>query len=182
MTNSRKRGFWSHFKPDYFVNSIHEINADWLGERGLKGLVVDVDNTMMVRDSAVPGPRLRAWLADLRAAGVSIIVVSNNWSSRVKKIAGELELGLIAPAGKPLASGYLKALGELKLSADQTAFLGDQVFTDVLGANRAGMTSILVPPLGEIDLIHTKILRVFEKVLLRRLAKQSLQNGRWQAI
>lgn len=172
-------GFWSNFRPDYFANSVYEVDVDWLSARGLRGLIVDVDNTIMVRGATVPGAELKNWVKALIQADVPLLVVSNNWSARIKAIAQELDLPVIAPAGKPLGPAFARALRELNLPADQTAIIGDQVFTDILGGNRAGLASILVPPLGEIDLAHTKILRIFEKVLLRRLAGRVLRDGRW---
>ncbi len=169
------------FRPDLFVDSVFQIDGDWLRQHGLRGLLVDVDNTIMPRDETIPGPKLREWVTDLRLAGFPLLVVSNNWSARVKTIAGELDLELIAPAGKPFRAAFGRGVDALGLSADEVAIVGDQLFTDILGGNRAGLKTVLVPPLGDVDLIHTKVLRVLEKVLLRRLAGQVLRDGRWYA-
>ncbi len=175
-------GFWSAFRPDHFADSVFDIDLDWLRQRGLRGLLVDVDNTLMPRNETIPGVRVRAWISALRRADVPLLVISNNWSSRVKTIASELDLEVIAPAGKPFRPAFIKGLDLLGLPADETAIVGDQVFTDILGGNRAGLASVLVPPLGTVDLVHTKVLRVLERALLRRLAGQVLRDGRWSAI
>jgi len=174
-------GFWSDFRPDHFVDSFYDIDIDWLRERRLRGLLVDVDNTIMPRNETMPGARLREWICALCRADVPLLAISNNWSSRVKTIARELDLEVIAPAGKPFGPAFAKGLDLLGLPAAETAIVGDQVFTDILGGNRAGLASVLVPPLG-IDLVHTKVLRILERALLRRLAGRVLRDGRWSAI
>jgi hypothetical protein len=178
--SASRAGFWHYLRPDYFANSFYEIDADWLISKGLKGLMIDVDNTIMARDAHMPGPELRCWIEALREAGMPLLVVSNNWSNRVKTIAEELGLELIAPAGKPLSPAFVRALDQLDLSAEEAAIVGDQLFTDVLGGNRAGLTTIVVPPLGEVDLIHTRVLRIFEKFIFRRLSRRVLHEGRWR--
>jgi HAD superfamily phosphatase (TIGR01668 family) len=175
-------GFWHYLRPDYFADSIYDIDADWLRAKGLEGLIIDVDNTIMARDATIPGPELRAWVNSLRKAGILLLAVSNNWSNRVKNIAEELALDLIAPAAKPLGPAFVRALDQLDLQAQQTAIVGDQLFTDVLGGNRAGLVSIIVAPLGEVDLIHTKVLRVFERIFFRWLSRRILRKGRWQEV
>ena len=175
-------GFWSAFRPDYFADSVFDIDTDWLRERCVRGLLVDVDNTLMPRNETIPGTPLREWVSSLRRSNISLLVISNNWSSRVKTIARELDLEVIAPAGKPFGPAYSKGLDLLDLPASETAIVGDQVFTDILGGNRAGLASVLVPPLGTVDLVHTKALRVLERVLLRRLTGQVLRDGRWSEI
>ncbi len=175
-------GFWSAFRPDHFADSVFDIGTDWLRERRLRGLLVDVDNTLMPRNETIPGTRVREWVFALRRADIPLLVISNNWGSRVKTIARELDLEVIAPAGKPFKPAYAKGLDLLGLPAAETAIVGDQVFTDILGGNRAGLASVLVPPLGTVDLVHTKALRVLERALLRRLSGQVLRDGRWSAI
>lgn len=174
-------GFWSAFRPAYFVDSVYDIDPEWLRKRRLRALLVDVDNTIMPRNQSAPGTQLKDWAGSLREADVSLLVISNNWSSRIKVIARELDLEVIAPAGKPFRAAFTKGLDMLGVPAAETAIVGDQVFTDVLGGNRAGLASVLVPPLGAVDLVHTKVLRVLERVLLRRLAGQVLRDGRWSA-
>ncbi|HEB12592.1 MAG TPA: YqeG family HAD IIIA-type phosphatase [Actinobacteria bacterium] len=170
----------SSLKPDFFVDSIYEIDDKWLEQNKIRALIVDVDNTMLARDVAIPHSKLREWVVNLRDSGIELIVVSNNWTARVRKIAEELDLPLLAPAGKPLRLVFSRAIDMLGSDRGETAIVGDQLFTDVLGGRRAKILTILVAPVSEVDLIHTKMLRVLEKVLLRRLSKKVLIKGEWR--
>lgn len=174
-----RRGFWGLFRPDYFVDSIYDINGDWLAARGITALIIDVDNTIMARTADRPNKKLRDWISELRQSRIKLLVVSNNWSGRVKKIARELDLALLAPAAKPLTPAFKAALAKLGAAPATAAIVGDQVFTDVLGGNRAGISTILVPPVSRVDLVHTKVLRFAEKYLLSRLDGRVLVDGKW---
>lgn len=171
-----------YFRPDFFANTIYDIDPEWLRDKGIKGLIIDVDNTIMPRDSAVPGSELRSWIGGLREREISLVAVSNNWSARVKAITKELGLELIAPAVKPFSAAFVQALKKMNLQPEETAIVGDQLFTDILGGNWTGLATIMVPPLGEVELIHTRVLRILEKIILRRLAGQVLRDGQWRTI
>ncbi len=170
----------SNLRPDFFVDSIYEIDEKWLERNKIRALIVDVDNTMLARDVVMPHAKLRDWVVNLRESGIELIVVSNNWTARVRKIAEELDLTLLAPAGKPLGLVFSRAIDMLGSDRSETAIIGDQLFTDVLGGRRAKILTILVAPVSEVDLIHTKMLRVIERVLNRRLSKKVLVEGEWR--
>lgn len=165
--------------PKDFVNSIYEINKVWLQERQLESLIVDLDNTLLGRAENQPDERLKAWVQNLQADGVKLIVLSNNWSPRVKKIADALGLKVIAPAYKPFTKAFRQALKKINAQAAKTAVVGDQLFTDIIGGNWLKLYTVLVPPASDVDLIHTKILRVVEKFILKFGAKVVLNNGKW---
>lgn len=177
-----KQGFLANFKPDYFVDSVYEIDGQWLAGKNIHAVILDVDNTIMARGERLPDDRLRIWVSGLQEFGIKLLVVSNNWTDRVKQIAAHLELPLLAPAAKPFGPAYKIAINRLGFPAAATAIIGDQLFTDVLGGNRVGIRTVLVAPISEVDLIHTKGLRVLERVLLKRLSGQRLVEGRWQNI
>ncbi|MDP1809558.1 MAG: YqeG family HAD IIIA-type phosphatase [Actinomycetota bacterium] len=177
-----KKGFLANFKPDYFADSIYDIDGEWLAAKNINAMIIDVDNTIMARGERLPDDKLRLWVSGLRDSGIKLLVISNNWTDRVKRIAGHLELPLLAPAAKPLGPAYKIAIGRLGVAAAEIAIIGDQLFTDVLGGNRVGIRTILVAPISEVDLIHTKALRVFERILLKRLSGQLLVEGRWKNI
>jgi len=173
--------FCDKFRPDYFIDTIYDIDARWLADQGISALIIDVDNTIMARYERQPHHKLRQWVKELLDSGVRAVAVSNNWTERVRKIAEELEVSLLAPAGKPLRPAFKRAIAQLGSSPDCTAILGDQLFTDILGGNRAGIRTVMVAPVSEIDLIHTKALRVFERIILNRLCDRRLVNGSWQS-
>ncbi|KKK94960.1 hypothetical protein LCGC14_2677590, partial [marine sediment metagenome] len=126
----------SSLRPDFFADSIYEIDNKWLERNKIRALIVDVDNTILSRDAVAPHAKLLEWVVNLRKSGIKLIVVSNNWTARVRKIAEELGLPLLAPAGKPLGFVFRRAIEMLGSDRSETAIIGDQLFTDVLGGRR----------------------------------------------
>lgn len=178
-SNSKIMFLKQFFIPKDFINSIYEIDKSWLEKRQLKGLIVDLDNTLLGRADTTPDEQLKKWVKGLISENIKIVIVSNNWSARVKNIAANLELEVIAPAAKPMSWAFKQAIKKLNTHPSKIAVVGDQLFTDILGGNFLKLYTVMVPPVSEVDLIHTKILRVAEKLILRIGAKRSLSNGKW---
>lgn len=155
------------FQPDRFFASITSIDCrrDLL-ERGLGHVLLDVDNTVRSRETGEVPRDVGLWLAKARDAGVSFCLLSNNWHADVHRFAGELDLPLVAKACKPLPFGYLAAMGKVGGTRRDTVAVGDQLFTDVVGAHGVGIAAWLVLPLAEADLKHTLMLRGLERGLL----------------
>jgi HAD superfamily phosphatase (TIGR01668 family) len=151
----------SLFRPDEYFTSVGEIDLDRLRHEGIEALIVDLDNTLLPRDSGdVP-----AWAAEwagIARESFGVCLVSNNWHERVRAVADELGVQLVSRALKPLPFAFRRALGLLEADASRTAVVGDQVFTDVLGGNLVGARTILVEPLSRSDLPHTLLLRRLE--------------------
>lgn len=152
--------------PDYYLTSVHGIDLEELGSLGVDTLLVDLDNTLLPRDTNEVPQDLRAWAARLDQRGFKVCLVSNNWHERVNTVAGELGFELVAKAVKPLPFAFLRALKKIGSRRANSAVVGDQLFTDVLGGKLLGMKTVMVVPLSESDLPHTLILRRLEKVLL----------------
>lgn len=152
--------------PTMYCRSVEDIDLDALRGRGIDTLLVDLDNTLLPRDSNVVPESLRAWAADLAARGFKVCLVSNNWHDRVSIVAGELGFRLVAKAIKPLPFAFLLALSRVGSKRRTAAVVGDQLFTDVLGGKLLGMTTVLVEPLSQTDLPHTLLLRKLERVVL----------------
>jgi len=129
-------------------------------------MLVDLDNTLLPRDTNEVPDDLRAWASDLRAKGFKVCLVSNNWHERVKTVAEELGFDLVAKAVKPLPFAFLRALSKASSTRRQAVVVGDQLFTDVLGGKMLGMTTVLVEPLSATDLPHTLLLRRLERLVL----------------
>ncbi len=178
----KPKTFWDNFKPDFFADSVYDIDNSWLAARKIGAVIVDVDNTIMARGARAPDNELRDWVAGIKDSGIKLLAVSNNWTDRVKQIAVHLDVPLLAPAAKPLGPAFKNAIAKMSVEAQETVIIGDQLFTDILGGNRAGLWTVLVAPISDVDLIHTKILRIFERVLLKKLSGRSLVNGSWQEI
>lgn len=154
------------FRPDHYYASVRDIDLDALREAGVDTLLIDIDNTILPRDTGEMAEELSAWAGTLLGEGFQVCLVSNNWHAHVKRIADALGFCMVARALKPLPTGFLQALRMLGSTPHRTAVIGDQMFTDILGGNLLGLTTVLVPPLSESDLPHTLLLRRIERRLL----------------
>lgn len=148
--------------PDFYHTDVHAIDLDALLADGVDTLLVDLDNTLLPRDTNEIPDDLQGWTTELHERGFQVCLVSNNWHERVKTVADELDCDLVAKAIKPLPFAFLRALGKVNSSRKRAATVGDQVFTDVLGGKLLGMKTVLVVPLSQSDLPHTLFLRKLE--------------------
>lgn len=147
---------------------MHEVTPALLAEAGIRALLVDVDDTLLSSTATDLEPRILEWFAELRAAAVPVAILSNGSQARVAQIAAQVGVPALSLAGKPLGTAFrrgLKLLGNPE--PDSTAMVGDQVFTDVLGARQAGLKSILVKPLSPGKLPHTRLARRLERLVLK---------------
>ena len=154
------------FAPDLYHTDVHAIDLDALGAAGIDTLLVDLDNTLLPRDTNELPDELRAWALELRSRGFRVCLVSNNWHKRVHTVAEGLGFSLVAKAVKPLPFAFLRALRILGSDRRHAAVVGDQIFTDVMGGNLLSMTTVLVQPLSTSDLPHTLVLRALERRIL----------------
>ena len=159
--------------PDAYLSSVHAIDLKDLVARGIRVLLLDLDNTLLPRDTNVVPDELKAWAAGLRERGFSVCLVSNNWHERVHHVASELGFDLVDKAIKPLPFAFRQALRLENAKASETCVIGDQLFTDILGGNMLGMRTILVAPLSATDLPHTLALRRLEALVLKGRAPTS---------
>ncbi len=159
--------------PQLSVNSIYEIDLAALKKQGVKGIIADLDNTLVGAKVAAPTQRLIAWLKQLSDAGFKLVIVSNNNKARVASFAGPINIPFLPRAKKPIGSAFAKALAIMKLPPEQTVVIGDQLLTDVLGGNRMGLYTILVRPVDpNADGLFTKMNRKIEKIVLSALKKR----------
>ncbi len=148
--------------PDRYYTNVEAIDLDDLRRLGVTALLVDLDNTLLARGTRELRQELRDWTARAAAAGFSLCLVSNNWHERVRAVAESLGIPLVARAVKPLPFAFARGMRLLDVDARRTAVVGDQIFTDVLGGNVIGATTVLVDPLSRTDLPHTLLLRLIE--------------------
>lgn len=161
--------------PKHFVASIYDIDLEMLKRNGVKAILTDLDNTLVAWNIADAPDELVAWLDMVNNQyGFDVIIVSNNNGDRVKKFADPLGLHYIAPARKPLPIGFKRALTEFGYHAKEVVFLGDQLFTDVLGANSVGIEVIHVQPVVKTDGVVTKFNRLMERVIFRRMKRKGI--------
>lgn len=152
--------------PDLYVSSVSAIDLAHLTERGIRGLLVDLDNTLLPRDTSEFTVEALAFAEAVRASGMPACLVSNNWHARVHSAATELGFDLVPRALKPLPFAFRAGLRRIGVDPSEAAVIGDQLFTDVLGGNAVGAMTVLVSPLSRTDLPHTLVLRKLEALLL----------------
>ncbi|PKQ20357.1 MAG: YqeG family HAD IIIA-type phosphatase [Actinobacteria bacterium HGW-Actinobacteria-6] len=153
--------------PDRYLTDVHAIDLDALAADGIEALLLDIDNTILPRDTNSVPPELIEWVVGLSQRGFKVCLVSNNWHERVRIVATELGLDLVAKAIKPLPFAFWLATRKLGVRARRCAVIGDQLFTDVLGGKIVGAMTIMVLPLSETDLPHTLLLRRLEARIMR---------------
>lgn len=165
-------------RPDAVVTSVTEVTPEFLAAYGVRAVLVDLDDTLLAAGSDQLEPLFKSWLGSLQRAGFPVVILSNGERSRVARWAEELEVAGLALMGKPLGRAFRAGLLQLGTPARETAMVGDQLFTDVLGANLAGLVSVLVTPLSPGKLLHTRLLRQLEKRLLSRCSLGHLSTQR----
>ena len=154
-------------EPDrYFARITRiDIERDLLGA-GYRCVLLDIDNTILSRETHEVPRDVGLWLGKARDAGVGFCLLSNNWHANVHELAAQLELPIVAKAMKPLPPAFLVALRRMGAKRAETVVVGDQLMTDVLGAHLVGMRAYLLAPLVEKDLPHTLFLRNFERAIM----------------
>ncbi|MBB3108935.1 hypothetical protein FHS18_000987 [Paenibacillus phyllosphaerae] len=161
--------------PHMRVNTIYDIDLHALKEQGIIGIITDLDNTLVGAKVPLATPELVKWLDVVRDLGFKVVIVSNNNQTRVAKFAEPLNIPSIHAARKPANRAFKAALTVLELRAEQTAVIGDQMMTDVLGGRRMGLHTILVNPITPADEgFGTRINRIMERFVLSRLRKKGL--------
>ena len=153
------------FYPDMSLDSTYEIDFEKFYREGYRGVIFDVDNTLVPHD-APADERARALFARLRALGYRSCLLSNNKEPRVKLFAEAVGSRYIFKAGKPSVRGYEAAMEKMGTTREDTLFVGDQLFTDVYGANRTGLRSILVKPIHPKEEIQIVLKRYLERIVL----------------
>lgn len=160
----------SAFEPNDVIDHVRCITPGFLARRGLRGLLVDLDNTLVPYGSYEPqgAAEMIQWAADLRAGGIQLYLLSNATARRAAFWVQQLGFQGVGMAGKPNPRQFRRATRHLDLPPHQVAMVGDQLFTDVLGGNLSGMHTILVRPLAGNALPHTRLARRLERLVLRR--------------
>lgn len=158
--------------PRKYYNSIFEIDLNELKQKGITGIIVDLDNTLIAWNENETPERLRQWLKKVAEMGFRVCIASNNRFARATAIAAELQLPLIARAWKPRQKAFERGMAILKTQRAETAVIGDQIFTDILGGNRMGLYTILVVPISQKELPTTKLLRRAERLVLKRVKSE----------
>ncbi len=156
------------FRPFLLKQHITDISLSQLQELGIRVLLLDVDNTLTAHNSQQLSPEIAAWLDAVQAAGITPLIVSNGKYERVRPFAENLGLPFTASAAKPLPFGFLRAVKQAGVTKTGCLAVGDQIFTDILGANMAGIRSVQVLPLDlGSDNGFIRFKRKLERILMK---------------
>ncbi|MBO2943312.1 YqeG family HAD IIIA-type phosphatase [Paenibacillus sp. F411] len=162
--------------PKERVSTVFDIDLEGLYEQGYRGIITDLDNTLVGAKAPLATPELLEWFKKVKEIGFQLIIVSNNQLERVSKFATPLDIQYVHEARKPSNLPFRKAMKMMNLTADQTIVVGDQMLTDVYGGNRLGLFTILVLPIA----LHDEgwVTRFFnrrvERIALTRLRRLGL--------
>ena len=156
------------FYPKGYFNKVSEISLEYLKENKIKGLILDVDNTLIDYYKNISEETIN-WAENLKQNGIKMCILSNsNKKEKVKEVASKLGLEYTYFGMKPLKRGFKRAKKMLSLENNEIAAVGDQIFTDVIGSNRMKMFSILVEPIKEKDIFVTLIKRPIENYIKKK--------------
>ena len=158
----------SRFLPEVVFEDIYRIPPGYFEDRGIRGVVFDIDNTLAPNGSPQPDARAARYLESLQSRGLKLCILSNNSRERVERFCGESGLPFVYKSGKPKKRAFQAALDLMELPPEQTAMVGDQIFTDILGGNRAGLDTVLVLPFDRNEKLFIKFKLLMEKPFLRR--------------
>lgn len=171
---------FQRFYPHHEVDSAYAIDYEGLYQAGFRGVIFDIDNTL-VPHGAPADERAVALVTRLKACGFRVLFLSNNKEPRVKQFNDAVGAEYIYKAGKPKTAGYVKAMKCLKTKPDNTMFVGDQLFTDIWGAKKAGLETWLVKPIHPKEEIQIVLKRKLERIVLYFYHRRKKGAGKRQA-
>ena len=160
------------FVPEYRFQTFDMATAEFLSENGIKGIILDIDNTLEPYEHPNPGEHVKQWLNSLFEHGIKAAIVSNNGKDRVELFNKDLGLPAYYKAKKPFKKNLLKAMADMGRKPEECALMGDQVFTDVWAAHNAGIKAILVPPIKDKRDLFTRFKRLLEKPVIKKYEKR----------
>lgn len=162
----------NRFLPNKQVKSIFEIKPEELKSQGIKGIITDLDNTLVAWNVEDATPEVEEWFRLMKDHNIKVTIISNNNQERVKIFSDPLGTAFVAGAKKPLRRAFIDAAKAMGLRKDEVVVVGDQLLTDVLGGNSAGFKTILVVPIVQSDAPITKFNRRIERMIMNRLRKK----------
>ncbi|WP_077327108.1 YqeG family HAD IIIA-type phosphatase [Virgibacillus siamensis] len=160
------------FLPNEHVKSIFDVHPDVLRQKGIKGIITDLDNTLVAWDVRNATPEVIQWFQLMKENDIKVTIISNNKQERVKIFSQPLDTPFVFSARKPLSYAFKSAAKEMKLKKEEVVVIGDQLLTDVLGGNFAGFYTILVVPIVKTDGKLTRINRKLERRILHYMRKK----------
>ena len=157
--------------PEYRFETFDQATAEFLLSIGIRGVLLDIDNTLEPYEHPLPGEKVLRWLESLHAVGIKTAIVSNNGKERVELFNKSIGMPAYYKAGKPFTRNIKRAMADMGSTKETAIFIGDQILTDVWAAHNAGIRAILVPPINDRRDPLTRFKRVLEKPILKRYEK-----------
>lgn len=154
------------FKPAHRIGKMIELTPAMLGDWGVTALLLDIDNTMTTHNNPEPAEGVQAWIDGMKNAGFSLMVVSNNNGERVRLFSQRVGLPYEGSAAKPLPMGFRRACRHLGVRPAQTAVVGDQIFTDILGGNLLGACTVMTEPYQLEEHLFFRVKRACERAVM----------------
>ena len=165
------------FVPDIMFENALDIAPEFLIERGIRAVVLDIDNTLVTYGVAEPTEEVIAWIDSLKAAGLGVAIASNNHAPRVELFNQKIGVFATCESKKPSAKAVKAACEHFGLKPEETAVIGDQIFTDVWCARNAGALAILVKPIPYPENLFFKCKRILEKPFIRAYRKKQMNQN-----
>ena len=157
--------------PDRMYSRYEDVTPEELSRKGIRALLVDIDNTLAPYEQPDADDTHRAWVADMAAHGIAVALVSNNDQARVERFNRTLGLPAYWKSGKPRRRTLDRAMRQLGVTPEETAILGDQLLTDAYAGKRIGLTTLIVPPIRDKRTLFFRFKRFLERPFLRRYRK-----------
>lgn len=154
--------------PQIHINSPYELDIEVLKKNSIEGIIIDIDNTLVPWAEKYADQRVIELVNMLKDNGFKLCILSNGTKNRVSVFNRELKLPAVHNAAKPSSAAFKKALRLLGTKPQNTAVIGDQIFTDILGGNRIGLFTILVVPQSSKEFLWTRFVRQIEKLILKK--------------
>ena len=176
MKKKKNRSLSYLLTPDYIFESYDKVTPDFLIDRGIDALLIDIDNTLAPYEQAVPDKKIIDWFDSLKSHGISAALISNNHKERVELFNKELGLPAYYDSGKPGSKSLIAAMRVMGTTPNHTAGLGDQLLTDTLAVHRLDMISIIVPPIKDKRTLFFRFKRWLEKPFIKKYYKYRKNN------
>lgn len=157
------------FVPSQYVKKVFDITPQMLLDKGIRGIITDLDNTLVEWDRPEATPMLIDWLRSMKDADIQVVIVSNNNELRVKSFADPLGIPFIYQARKPMGRAFRKALKLMNVKREHVVVIGDQMLTDIFGGNLNKLHTILVLPVAQSDGFFTRFNRLVERRIMKKL-------------
>lgn len=165
-----------NFYPRIILDRVQDISVDKLAKNNIKGLILDIDNTLVPEHMREADENAVKWIEEIKSAGFKVCIVSNATKKRVIKFNERLKLHAIHRASKPGTKAFEKAAKLMELENKNIAVVGDQIFTDIYGGNRAEMFTILVSPIHKRESLFVLLKRIPEKFVLSSFKKNIIKK------